>query len=139
MNSSGLDGGYRTHEGITTIKGKIKTKTNSGHVHGEDALKPNHGHNSNSRDLFTIPPTPLDQPTTTYKYPWIYPAPELPITDANIRTTTRTPTTLNPNMATWRKYQYSKIIDPNAPKGRVSTAERRDTSPRTAEAGKRPT
>jgi hypothetical protein len=81
---------------------------------------------------------PLNQPTTTYKYLWTYPVPGHPITNANIRTTTHIPTMLNPNMAMWQKYQYNKTINPNAPKDHVSTAERWDISPKTAEAGKRP-
>jgi hypothetical protein len=139
LNSSGLDEDYQTHEGITTTKGKIKAKTSSDHAHGEDVPKTNHDHNSNSKGPFTTPPTPPDQPTITYKYLWTYPAPGHPITDANIRTTTHIPITPNPNMAMWRKYQYSKTIDPNAPKDHASIAERQDTSPKTAEAGKRPT
>jgi hypothetical protein len=119
-NSSGLDKDYQTHEGITTIK----AKTNSDHVRGEDVPKTNHDRNNNSKDPSTIPPMPLAQPITTYKYLWIYLAPGLPITDANTRTTTHTPTTPNPNMAMWQKYQHNKTIDPSAPKAHASTAEK---------------
>jgi hypothetical protein len=74
-----------------------------------------------------------------YKYLWIYPAPGLPITDASIKTTIHTPITPNLSITMWQKYQCSKIIDPSAPKARALTAEKQDTSPKTAEADKRPT